>query len=60
VKFPLGVLTAVTGPSGSGKTSLVLEVLWKALARRLHASREQPGAYRLDEGARQTRQDHPG
>ncbi len=45
VKFPLGVLTAVTGPSGSGKTSLVLEVLWKAVARRLHASREQPGAY---------------
>lgn len=45
VKFPLGVLAAVTGPSGSGKTSLVLEVLWKAVARRLHASREQPGAY---------------
>ena len=45
VRFPLGVLTAVTGPSGSGKTSLVLEVLWRAVARRLHASREQPGAY---------------
>jgi excinuclease ABC subunit A len=45
VKFPLGVLTAVTGPSGSGKTSLVLDVLWRAVARRLHASREQPGAH---------------
>jgi len=45
VKFPLGVLAAVTGPSGSGKTSLVLEVLWKALARRLHAAREQPGRF---------------
>jgi excinuclease ABC subunit A len=45
VKIPLGVLTAVTGPSGSGKTSLVLEVLWRALARRLHAAREQPGQY---------------
>jgi excinuclease ABC subunit A len=44
-RFPLGVLTAVTGPSGSGKTSLVLEVLWKALARRLHAAREQPGRF---------------
>jgi len=43
VRFPLGVLAAVTGPSGSGKTSLVLEVLWRALARRLHAAREQPG-----------------
>ncbi len=42
-RIPLGVLTAVTGPSGSGKTSLVLEVLWRALARRLHAAREQPG-----------------
>jgi excinuclease ABC subunit A len=45
VKFPLGVLTAVTGPSGSGKTSLVLEVLWRAVARRLHAAREQPGQH---------------
>ena len=44
-RFPLGVLAAVTGPSGSGKTSLVLEVLWRALARRLHAAREQPGQY---------------
>ena len=45
VRIPLGVLSAVTGPSGSGKTSLVLEVLWRALARRLHAAREQPGAH---------------
>ncbi|NBW95619.1 MAG: excinuclease ABC subunit UvrA [Planctomycetia bacterium] len=44
-RFPLGVLAAVTGPSGSGKTSLVLEVLWRALARRLHAAREQPGQH---------------
>jgi len=44
-RFPLGVLTAVTGPSGSGKTSLVLEVLWRSLARRLHAAREQPGQH---------------
>jgi excinuclease ABC subunit A len=44
-RFPLGVLAAVTGPSGSGKTSLVLEVLWRSLARRLHAAREQPGQH---------------
>ncbi|MFM7077320.1 MAG: excinuclease ABC subunit UvrA, partial [Planctomycetaceae bacterium] len=44
-RIPLGVLAAVTGPSGSGKTSLVLEVLWRALARRLHAAREQPGRH---------------
>ncbi len=45
VRFPLGVFAAVTGPSGSGKTSLVLEVLWRALARRLHAARVQPGQH---------------
>ena len=45
VDVPLGVLAAVTGPSGSGKTSLVLEVLWRAIARRLHAAREQPGRH---------------
>ena len=50
VKFPLGVLSAVTGPSGSGKTSLVLEVLWRALARRLHAAREQPGQHESVKG----------
>ena len=44
-RIPLGVLAAVTGPSGSGKTSLVLEVLWRAVARRLHAAREQPGQH---------------
>ena len=44
-RIPLGVLGAVTGPSGSGKTSLVLEVLWRALARRLHAARVQPGRF---------------
>jgi excinuclease ABC subunit A len=36
VRVPLGVLVAVTGVSGSGKSSLVHEVLYKALAARLH------------------------
>ncbi len=49
-RIPLGVLAAVTGPSGSGKTSLVLEVLWRALARRLHAAREQPGNHESIKG----------
>jgi excinuclease ABC subunit A len=49
-RFPLGVLAAVTGPSGSGKTSLVLEVLWRAAARRLHAAREQPGQHQAVQG----------
>src|SRR6056300_215131 len=33
VKFPLGAMTCVTGVSGGGKSTLVLETLWKSLAR---------------------------
>ncbi len=36
VKFPLGVLCAVTGVSGSGKSSLVNQVLYTTLARKLN------------------------
>ena len=36
LKIPLGVLIAVTGVSGGGKSSLIDEVLYAALARRLH------------------------
>ncbi len=43
VKIPLGVLTCVTGVSGSGKSSLVIETLYKALAQRLHRTREKAG-----------------
>ncbi len=36
IKIPVGVLTAVTGVSGSGKSSMVIETLYKILARRLN------------------------
>ncbi|MCX7967586.1 MAG: excinuclease ABC subunit UvrA [Armatimonadetes bacterium] len=43
VHFPLGLFICVTGVSGSGKSSLVVDILYKALARRLHGAMELPG-----------------
>ncbi len=43
VPFPLGVFTCVTGVSGSGKSSLVNEILYKTISRKLYKSKETPG-----------------
>jgi excinuclease ABC subunit A len=45
VDFPLGTLTCITGVSGGGKSTLVIETLYKALARRLNGTRVHPGAH---------------
>jgi excinuclease ABC subunit A len=50
VKVPLGVFCAVTGVSGSGKSTLVNEVLFKAVANRLHRAKQRPGAHRRISG----------
>jgi excinuclease ABC subunit A len=51
-RLPLGVLCAVTGPSGSGKSTLAVDVLYRALARKLgDLDEELPGAHASLSGA---------
>ena len=53
VDIPLGVMTCVTGVSGSGKSSLVNEILYKALAKKLNRARTIPGKFSGLEGVEQ-------
>ena len=49
--FPLGLFTVVTGVSGSGKSSLVNEILYRALAKKLYRSLDEPGRHKEIQGA---------
>ena len=51
VDIPLGTFTCVTGVSGGGKSSLIVETLYKAIARRLNGARLYPGDHDAIEGA---------
>jgi excinuclease ABC subunit A len=50
VEFPVGKFVCVTGVSGSGKSTLVNEIVYKALANRLHRLRVKPGDHLGCEG----------
>ncbi len=53
VKIPLGVFCCVTGVSGSGKSTLVNDVLYKAVANRLHRTRQRAGTHKRITGLEQ-------
>lgn len=53
VKIPTGVMTCVTGVSGSGKSSLINEILYKSLAKKLNRARTIAGKHDSIEGVEQ-------
>nr|WP_124331224.1 excinuclease ABC subunit UvrA [Desulfonema ishimotonii] len=50
VRIPLGLLVAVTGVSGAGKSTLVNQILYPALARRLHNATLEVGRHKGIQG----------
>lgn len=50
VKIPIGLFTVVTGVSGSGKSTLINDILYSALAARLHGARLRPLAHKAIHG----------
>lgn len=53
VKIPLGVFTVVTGVSGSGKSTLINDILYNALASKLHGARLRPAEHKAILGLEQ-------
>ncbi len=49
-EIPLGLFTCVTGVSGGGKSTLLVDTLYKAVARRLNGASEAPAPYDRIEG----------
>jgi excinuclease ABC subunit A len=53
IQIPLGLFVCITGVSGSGKSTMVDDILYKALAKRLYGSKEKPGSHDGIDGANQ-------
>ncbi|PIS47750.1 MAG: excinuclease ABC subunit UvrA [Elusimicrobia bacterium CG08_land_8_20_14_0_20_51_18] len=51
VRLPLGLFNVICGVSGSGKSTLLYEIIYKALAKQLYGSKEEPGEFRKMKGA---------
>jgi excinuclease ABC subunit A len=49
-EIPLGVFTCITGVSGGGKSTLLIDTVYRALARKLMGSREAPSEHDRIEG----------
>ena len=49
-EIPLGLFTCITGVSGGGKSTLLVDTLYKAIARRLNNASEAPAPYDRIEG----------
>jgi excinuclease ABC subunit A len=50
VDFPLGLLVAITGVSGSGKSTMIHEILYKGVAKKLHQTKDEPGKHKSISG----------